>query len=154
MHDHHPAESISGLGFWDLIVAHIKSIPVRDATVEDLLGCHSVFVCTGPQCGFGAATKNGVKRHLHIHKGGCATEIHADLRSEIVVGCKGDCSDEREKPANDEDDPEHWEQENSAMNVAQRNVIGKYWTEKSKKLTTQGISMRHPTRVEAKPIQD
>jgi hypothetical protein len=55
---------------------------------------------------------------------------------------------------NDEDHPGIWEQENPEMNVAQRNIIGKFWLKKFRKLTTQGVSMSHPARVEAKRIQD
>jgi hypothetical protein len=61
MHDHPLAESISEMGFWERLIAHVKFYPTRDATIEDLLGRHQIFVCTGAQCGFGAVTKNGVK---------------------------------------------------------------------------------------------
>jgi hypothetical protein len=83
MHDHHLVESASGLGFWDIIIAHIKFYPTRYATVEDLLGKHKVLVCTGPMCGFGSAMNNSVKRHLHVHKGGRESEIITAVTPEI-----------------------------------------------------------------------
>jgi hypothetical protein len=63
MTDHHLPEITAKLGFWDLIIAHIKFYPTREATVGDLLGKHLVHVCTGPECGFGSVLKNGVKQH-------------------------------------------------------------------------------------------
>jgi hypothetical protein len=78
----------------------------------------------------------------------------AELRPEIAVEIKGDWSDERGKPTNEEDDPGSWELVNAEMNVAQRNTIGKLWLKKFRTLTVQGVSMRDPTRVEAKRIQD
>jgi hypothetical protein len=66
----HLAEISDKLGFWDLILAHIRHFPTREATVGDLLGKHPVHGCTDPQCGFGAVLKNGVKRHQQMaHKG-------------------------------------------------------------------------------------
>jgi hypothetical protein len=154
MHDNHPAEHASELGFWGLLVAWIKYFPNRDATIEELLGKHTVHVCSGEHCGFGSITHNGVKNHLHTHKSGRADAIKAELRPDIVVGIKGDCSDEREKPTNDDDAPETWPQEETSMNVAQRNTVGKFWLKKFRKSIKRGISMRHPTRAEAKRIQD
>jgi hypothetical protein len=95
-----------------------------------------------------------VKNHLHTHKNGRATVTKAELRPDIVVGIKGDCSDERDRPAVDEDAPENWPPEDVSMNVSQRNTVGKFWLSKFKKLVKQGISMRYPTRAEAKGIQD
>jgi hypothetical protein len=93
MHDHHPATHVADLGFWGVMTAWIKTIMVADATIEHLLGKHTVHVCSGEQCGFGAVTSHGVKNHLHVHKSGRATAIKAELRPDIVVGIKGDCSD-------------------------------------------------------------
>jgi hypothetical protein len=154
MHDHHPEEHASDLGFWGLMIAWIRCHTVSDATIGDLLGKHTVHVCSGEHCGFGAITQNGVKNHLHTHKNGRAETIKAELRQDIVVGIKGDCSDERDKPMNDDDAPESWTPEDPSMNTAQRNTVGKFWLKKFKKLIKQGIGMRHPTRAEAKRIQD
>jgi hypothetical protein len=74
-HDHHSAESISGMGFWEFLIAHIKFHPARDATIEDRMGKHQVHICSGDQCGFGAMTKNGVKRHSQTQKGGRASDL-------------------------------------------------------------------------------
>jgi hypothetical protein len=136
------------------MIAWIKYFPNRDATIEELLGKHVVHVCSGEHCGFGSITRNGVKNHLHTHKNGRAEVIKAELRPDIVVGIKGDCSDERKKPTNDDDARRTWAPEDPSMNVAQRNTVGKFWLKKFKKLIKQGISMRHPTRAEAKRIQD
>jgi hypothetical protein len=75
-------------------------------------------------------------------------------RPEIAVGIKGDCADERGKPTNEEGNPGSWEQENAEVNVAQRNTIGMFWLKKLRKLTAQGVWTRHPTRAEAKRIQE
>jgi hypothetical protein len=45
MHDNHPAEHATDLGFWGVMIAWIKCFPNRDATIEDLLGKHVVHMC-------------------------------------------------------------------------------------------------------------
>jgi hypothetical protein len=62
--------------------------------------------------------------------GGRASETTEELRPDIIPGCKGNRSDEREK-AND----------------------GRFWLAKFRDWAKKGISMPHPTRDEAKPIQ-
>jgi hypothetical protein len=89
MHDNHVAEHASELGFWGLLIAWIKYFPNRDATIEELLGKHTVHVCSGEHCGFGAITRNGVKNHIHTHKNGRADIVQSALRPDIVVGIKG-----------------------------------------------------------------
>jgi hypothetical protein len=95
--------------------------------------------------------KNRVKRHLHVHNGGHASGITAELRPAAIPGSKGDCSHECEKS---NDDPDDLEEERENLTVAGRNAIERFSLQKFKDWAKGGMSMPHATRAEAKRIHD
>jgi hypothetical protein len=88
--------------------------------------------------------KGGLKRHLHIHKGGRACEQTGELRAMCEPHWKGGGSDEREIASTDTED---LEKEGVEMSVSWPNHLGRFWLNKFREWTKSGINLRHPTRI-------